>query len=98
VAPTSEVEKRLVNIWQNFIGIEPIGIHDNFFELGGHSLMATQIISRLQDAYHISLPLRTFFEASTIAELGKRIEAFLWIEQNNEVPTSSSVDREELTL
>ena len=44
-APRSEQEKRLVEIWQNVLGVEPVGIGDNFFQLGGHSLKAVKIVS-----------------------------------------------------
>ncbi|MDW9383084.1 AMP-binding enzyme, partial [Chryseobacterium sp. JV558] len=36
VSPQTSTEKILVDIWQELLGIEPIGIHDNFFDLGGH--------------------------------------------------------------
>jgi acyl carrier protein len=96
-APATDVQRKLVSIWQNILGFEPVGIHDNFFELGGHSLMALQILSRVQEDYQIALPVRTFFDASTIASLAERIEALLWVEQNKEV-SSTSEDRDEFTL
>jgi acyl transferase domain-containing protein/acyl carrier protein len=96
--PVTEIEKMMAVIWQNMLGVVPIGINDNFFELGGHSLMATQILSRVRDLYKIDLPLRTFFETNTIAELAKRIEAIQWIERNQEVTGSESTDREEVEL
>src|SRR5262249_42836546 len=35
VAPGTDVEKKLVEIWTSVLGVEQIGVHDNFFELGG---------------------------------------------------------------
>ncbi|UCH98508.1 MAG: amino acid adenylation domain-containing protein, partial [Candidatus Aminicenantes bacterium] len=43
--PRSELEERLVEIWQEVLGVEQVGINDNFFQLGGHSLKAIQIVS-----------------------------------------------------
>jgi acyl transferase domain-containing protein len=68
-APTNDTERSIVDIWQKLLGIEPIGIHDNFFELGGHSLLGTQLLTRLRDLFQVDLPLRTLFEAPTVAEL-----------------------------
>ncbi|MDM8560648.1 SDR family NAD(P)-dependent oxidoreductase [Candidatus Parabeggiatoa sp. HSG14] len=75
VAPRDDVEQTLADIWQNLLGIDQIGIYDDFFELGGHSLMATQVVSRLKEAFGIVLTLSTFFEVSTIAEISKRVVA-----------------------
>lgn len=69
VAPTNEIERRLATIWQQLFGIDQIGIHDNFFELGGDSLLATQLASRLRDAFQVELPLRSLFEIATVAGL-----------------------------
>jgi amino acid adenylation domain-containing protein len=73
VAPTDEIEKTLADIWQELLGIEPIGIHDDFFELGGHSLLATQVISRMREAFGVTLPLPIFFEVPTIVQMAEQI-------------------------
>lgn len=96
--PGNAIEKQMVEIWQELIGVEPIGINDNFFELGGHSLLATQILLRIRDAFKVEMSLRSFFETSTIAELSKRIEAMQWVERNQDTPPSASDDREEIAL
>jgi acyl carrier protein len=69
VAPRTENEERLTQIWEEVLGHEQIGVHDNFFDLGGHSLLATQIMSRVREAFAVTLPLRMLFEAPTVAGL-----------------------------
>lgn len=93
VAPQTDVEQVLVEIWANIltIGKQPIGVHDNFFELGGHSLLATQLTSRIRDIFHIDLPLRSLFEAPTIASLAKCIKMLTDTGSNN-----TNIDREEV--
>jgi acyl carrier protein len=68
-APQTSIEKDLGQIWADLLGLGQVGIHANFFDLGGHSLLATQVMSRLQDKFQVELPLRTFFEQPTIADL-----------------------------
>jgi acyl transferase domain-containing protein len=67
-APGNEVERVIVNIWQDLFGIERVGIHDNFFDLGGNSLLAIQIITQIRKAFEIELPMSSFFtETPTVA-------------------------------
>ncbi|MEB3279243.1 MAG: amino acid adenylation domain-containing protein [Lyngbya sp.] len=75
VAPRTPTEEILAQIWAQVLKVEQVGIYDNFFELGGHSLLATQVISRVQEAFGISLPLRYLFESPTIDRLSQAILA-----------------------
>jgi amino acid adenylation domain-containing protein len=77
VAPRTETEKALANIWTQVLGVERIGIHDNFFELGGHSLLATQVMSRVRDAFQIELSPRQLFETLTVANLSTIVDEAL---------------------
>jgi len=67
------VEDVLIAIWSEVLGLDSIGTNDNFFERGGHSLMATQVMSRLREAFKIELPVRSLFENPTIESIGKTI-------------------------
>ncbi|GAB1541398.1 hypothetical protein NUACC21_40690 [Scytonema sp. NUACC21] len=77
VAPSNYVEHKLANIFQELLGIEPIGIHDSFFALGGDSLTGTVLISQLRKNFQVELPVRSLFEAPTVAELALVIEEIL---------------------
>jgi acyl carrier protein len=97
VAPRNEVEAQIASVWQLLFGIDQIGIHDNFFELGGHSLMATQVLVRLREHFGVDLPVRTIFEAHTIAELASQLEIILWAaESQSSAVGAIDEDREEL--
>ena len=77
VAPRTPIEEMLACIWANILLIDSVGIHNNFFDLGGHSLLAIQVISRVRDTLTVELPLRSLFEAPTIAELASQVENLL---------------------
>ncbi|UCE20077.1 MAG: amino acid adenylation domain-containing protein [Gemmatimonadota bacterium] len=77
VAPRTPLEKTVAGIWSDILGLEKIGVHDNFFELGGHSLLATQLVSRVRDVCQVELPLRSIFEATTIADQALVVEKLL---------------------
>ncbi|WP_394776486.1 amino acid adenylation domain-containing protein [Flavobacterium sp.] len=71
VAPADAVEKALVEIWEQTLGISPIGMNDQFFELGGHSLMISQIINSIYKNLNKSVPYKVFYTNPTINELRK---------------------------
>jgi acyl-coenzyme A synthetase/AMP-(fatty) acid ligase len=69
VAPRTPVETLLAEIWAEVLGADGVGVHDDFFELGGQSLRATQMIARARAVFQVELPLRSLFEAPTVAGL-----------------------------
>ncbi|WP_264530522.1 non-ribosomal peptide synthetase [Flavobacterium sp. N502540] len=72
-APVNDVEKQLVIIWQEVLGLERIGTTDHFFELGGHSLLITKVINRIHEQLDRIVNFKTFYEHPTIEELSKKI-------------------------
>lgn len=68
VAPRTEAEKLLCDIWAGVLRRERIGVHDNFFELGGDSILSIQVIARAKQA-GLGLTPRQLFEYPTVAEL-----------------------------
>jgi amino acid adenylation domain-containing protein len=77
VAPRNAVERQVASIWSDVLGVGRVGVQDGFLELGGNSLNAIRIISRVNDAFGIELPLQSAFEASTVAALAALVEGLL---------------------
>ena len=92
VAPRTDLERRLADIWQQILGRESIGINDNFFDIGGHSLPAIQVISRVSETFEVDLPIRAFFNAPTIANVAETVESLL-VEQIAQL-SDAEIDRQ----
>ncbi|HEX2187619.1 MAG TPA: amino acid adenylation domain-containing protein, partial [Longimicrobiaceae bacterium] len=75
VAPRTATEEVLAGIWAEVLRVEQVSAEANFFALGGHSLLATQVVARTRQAFGIELPLRTLFEAQSVAALAGRVDA-----------------------
>ncbi|HLJ87442.1 MAG TPA: SDR family NAD(P)-dependent oxidoreductase, partial [Candidatus Angelobacter sp.] len=73
IAPRNDLERQLAAIWEEFFGLDRVGIQDDFFELGGHSLLATKLISKISSAIKAEVPLRKLFEGPTVAALSEAI-------------------------
>ncbi|HSO38087.1 MAG TPA: amino acid adenylation domain-containing protein [Labilithrix sp.] len=72
-APANAIEISIAAIWKEVLGTGGLKRRDNFFDVGGHSLNATQVAARLRDTFGVAIPVRTIFEAPTIAELAERV-------------------------
>ncbi|WP_051181214.1 amino acid adenylation domain-containing protein [Thermithiobacillus tepidarius DSM 3134] len=69
LAPCDAVERQLAEIWEELLGVKPVGVRDNFFELGGHSLLAVRLFARIDKQFGKRLPLATLFKGATIEHL-----------------------------
>jgi amino acid adenylation domain-containing protein len=73
VAPHNSVERKLVAIWEEVLGIRPIGIRTSFFDFGGNSLIAVRLFAKMQPVLGRELPISTLFRAPTIEKLAKEV-------------------------
>jgi amino acid adenylation domain-containing protein len=97
MAPRNALEQQLTEIWQNFFGIEKIGVSDDLFDLGGDSLKAINIISIIHKELNVTVPIKEFFDNSTIEAVAQYIsgaesetfEAIEAVESREYYPVSS---------
>lgn len=75
VPPSNKTEQAIVDVFEEILGVSPVGIEDSFFELGGHSLKATAAINAIEKKTGIRLPVKEIFSSPTPAMLAKKIEA-----------------------
>jgi acyl carrier protein len=77
VAPSTDTERRIAEVWSGVLSVSEVGLRDNFFALGGHSLLAMQVMSRLRDEFGVALTLRAIFDAPTVGELAGEVDRAL---------------------
>ncbi|MDD1633793.1 MAG: AMP-binding protein, partial [Methylococcaceae bacterium] len=71
VAPRDDLEVQLAHIWEEVLGVRPVGVKDNFFELGGHSLLAVRLFALIQKRLGRQLPLTAVFQGATVETLAE---------------------------
>ena len=71
VAPRTELEKTIADIWQGVLNITDPGLNDNFFDLGGHSTLMVEVHDRLQQKVGRDIPLLGLFQFPTIYSLAE---------------------------
>jgi len=96
VAPESEIEKKLVDIWKYLLNKKKIGIKDNFFEVGGNSLKAIQLISRIKKEFDINISLIMLFNNPTIEGINDEIQKTYWV--NGMLLESNISDIEKISI
>jgi acyl carrier protein len=74
VGARTETEAQLAAIWQELLKVEKVGVEQNFFELGGHSLLVLQMTARMRRVLEVEMPVRSVFDAPTIAALAREVE------------------------
>jgi acyl-coenzyme A synthetase/AMP-(fatty) acid ligase/acyl carrier protein len=75
MAPRTEMEKRLAQIWAEALDLSTVGVEDDFVELGGHSLLATRIIGKVHEAFGVEVSMRAFLDAASVAGLATLVSA-----------------------
>ncbi len=78
VAPRNMLEVQLVQIWQEVLGIRPVGVTDSFFDLGGHSLLVVRLFTEIEQRFGKHLPIATLFQSPTIEQLAALLQQGGW--------------------
>ncbi|GAA2104686.1 hypothetical protein GCM10009801_80490 [Streptomyces albiaxialis] len=70
-----ETEQELLDLWQELLGLEGLGIRDHFYEAGGHSLLATRLLVRIRRRFGARLSMQQAMADFTVAGLADLIRA-----------------------
>ncbi|MEV6969331.1 polyketide synthase dehydratase domain-containing protein, partial [Hamadaea sp. NPDC051192] len=63
----TDLEAAIAAVWRHVLGVEVIDVDDDFFALGGNSLVAVQLIAQTRTATGVRVPMRSLFDAPTVA-------------------------------
>lgn len=73
VGPRDALEAVLGEIWLTLLGWKQVAIDAPFLESGGNSLLAMQLTSYLLKVFHTKIPLQSFFQKLTVADLAQTL-------------------------
>ncbi len=84
------METELMAIWQKVLSVTRVEKADSFFALGGNSLVASRMLFRIFKSFRINLPLRRVYEAPTLEEMARAIEAMREGKENTAAPAAKA--------
>ena len=77
-ASRDSLDLQLTKLWENVLGVRPIGLRDNFFDLGGTSLAAVRLFSKMRKLFGRSFPLSVLIQAPTVEKLADLVRRDGW--------------------
>jgi len=72
VAPRTDAERVLAEIWTEVLGLDELGVEDNFFEVGGDSILSIRLVSKARLAGFEISPNDVFLH-QTVAALAAAV-------------------------
>jgi amino acid adenylation domain-containing protein len=92
VAPQTQTEQTLCEIWQQVLGVEGVGINDSFFDLGGNSLLITRLLSHIKAKFEFDLALTSVFDEPTVKAVGAMIDLAIAQQQVDALPQDDDME------
>lgn len=86
LAPRNDVERMMVAMWEELLGVQGVGVQDSFFDLGGHSLIAVRLFARVKKAWAVDFPISVLFEAPTVERVAALVAEVAGISDSGEAP------------
>jgi acyl transferase domain-containing protein/acyl carrier protein len=73
VAPRSDTEKAIAEIWKEVLGVSRVSVYDNFFDAGGHSLLAVRVVVKIDKALGVRLN-QTAMVLQTLEQISSEVD------------------------
>jgi thioesterase domain-containing protein/acyl carrier protein len=81
---------QLAQLWQQVLGVPVDNPDTHFFDMGGHSLLLVQLLARIQESFHIEMPLEKLFQHATLSGMARQIQLILTPEASPVTPSAYS--------
>ncbi|CAA9203061.1 amino acid adenylation domain-containing protein [Flavobacterium collinsii] len=98
IAPRTETEGKLAQIWQNLLGVEKVGVYDNFFELGGHSLLVVKLVATINKLLNTNINIIDIFKYPTIYNFVENMNSLLSYKNDIMIPLQEAGNKKEIFL
>jgi amino acid adenylation domain-containing protein len=72
--PERPLEVDLVALWEELLGVAPVGVDDDFFDLGGNSLLAASMLVELEARLGHRVPMAAMLDAATVRGLAVAVD------------------------
>jgi acyl transferase domain-containing protein/acyl carrier protein len=98
VATRNFTEQKIAEIWEELLGVHPVGIYDEFLRLGGNSLLAIRVAAELREAFQVEFPLDALLRSPTVSEIALFVEdALLTMIENMDESALSGMETNDVS-
>ncbi|MGK3993744.1 myxochelin non-ribosomal peptide synthetase MxcG [Sorangium sp. So ce1024] len=73
-APATPLERQVLRVWEQVLGVSGLSPDDDFFERGGQSLQTIQVANRLSVDLGREIPVALVFRHPTVASLARALD------------------------
>jgi hypothetical protein len=73
--PGNAIQSALVEVWQQTLSLQKVGIHDHFFELGGSSVQLVSTRHKIKLQLNMDVDVASLFRYSTIVSLAEHLRS-----------------------
>ncbi|MFD3872116.1 amino acid adenylation domain-containing protein [Streptomyces sp. NPDC058623] len=73
VPPRDALELEVAHVWEEVLGVSPVGLHDRFFDLGGHSLLVLRLMAEIEKRFGRQLPVAAIFRGATVERFARML-------------------------
>ena len=74
-SPSSRLEAQMLQLWEEILETEGIGVDDDFFSLGGTSLLSVKLFAEIARRFGSQLRLTTILDAPTVRLLALQVDS-----------------------